>query len=76
MLTCTADPLRLAEHRGLEPINRSKTIKLDKHELKALFERNATERQRLTDGLTQRCDSEVGELVCWQNFLRVSGNWK
>jgi hypothetical protein len=31
-------------HRGLEPINRSKTIKLDKHELKALFERNATER--------------------------------
>ena len=30
--------------RGLEPINRSKTIKLDKHELKALFERNATER--------------------------------
>lgn len=30
--------------RGLEPINRAKTINLDKHELKALFERNATER--------------------------------
>jgi hypothetical protein len=32
------------EHRGLEPLKRSKTIKLDKHELKALFERNVTER--------------------------------
>lgn len=30
--------------RGLEPLKRSKTIKLDRHELKALFERNATER--------------------------------
>ena len=28
----------------MEPINRAKTVKLDKHELKALFQRNATER--------------------------------
>ena len=58
--------------RGLEPIHRAKTINLEKHEIKALFDRG-------TQGTSER-DTEAGERVegmgfkpAWDHTIKPGG---
>ena len=63
---------RVRGRRGLEPIHRAKTINLEKHEIKALFDRG-------TQGTSER-DTEAGERVegmgfkpAWDHTIKPGG---